>query len=184
MAHPEVHELIVSGGDPWVLSDEKLKALITWVESIGHIRTLRFHTRCPIVLPERITDALIEMLGSTRLQVVVVVHTNHPQALDDQVWAACQRLKSVVTLLNQSVLLKGINDDASVLTELSHRLFACGILPYYLHQLDPVEGGAHFACDEASSKQIYQTLQANLPGYLVPKWVVEMPGADSKRPVR
>lgn len=180
-SNPCINEIILSGGDPLVLDDERLNNLIDQLEKINHINTLRIHTRLPIVIPQRITPALITRLGNSRLNVVIVVHSNHAQELDDSVADAMARLKTTgATLLNQSVLLKGINDNSDLLAALSHRLFQMGVLPYYLHLLDRVQGAQHFDLDEAKAVGIYQRLQAQLPGYLLPKLVREIAGEKHK----
>lgn len=181
MLDPSIHEVILSGGDPLLASDAVLANLLTQLEAIPHVKTLRFHTRLPVVLPERLTDELIQLLSSTSLKTVMVLHSNHAQELDDQVLQACIRLrKTGCILLNQSVLLAGINDDAMILAQLSDRLFACGVLPYYLHLLDKVDGAAHFDISAKKASSIFQTLQTLLPGYLVPKLVREEPGKRHK----
>ncbi|WP_455385428.1 EF-P beta-lysylation protein EpmB [Acidihalobacter prosperus] len=183
-AHPEVDEVILSGGDPLVLDDDKLSALIRELERIPQLRRLRLHTRLPIVLPERIDDALLEWVRGSRLKIVCVVHANHANELDDAVEQALRRLRTAgAELLNQSVLLRGVNDSAQALGRLSERLFDCGVLPYYLHLLDPVAGAAHFHVDDRQAGEVMQELRARLPGYLVPRLVREEAGAPSKTPV-
>lgn len=183
-AHAEVDEVILSGGDPLVLDDDKLSVLIGELERIPHLRRLRLHTRLPIVLPERIDQALLEWVRGSRLQIVCVVHANHANELDAAVEEALRRLRTVgADLLNQSVLLRGVNGSAQTLERLSERLFDCGVLPYYLHLLDPVAGAAHFHIDDHRASGIMQTLRARLPGYLVPRLVREQAGAPSKTPV-
>ena len=184
IANPEIKEVIFSGGDPWVLSDHQLKGWIEMVSSVPHVSLIRFHTRMPVLLPERVTSELLEVLASTRLKVVVVAHANHASALDVQTASAFSDLASIgVTLLNQSVLLKDINDSAEALMDLSYTLFDQGVLPYYIHQLDPVEGAAHFQCSDAIALSIMAKVRATLPGYLVPRLVVEKPGKTSKVPL-
>jgi KamA family protein len=137
-----------------------------------------------VVLPERIDASLLSWLDALPLQKVVVLHANHANEIDASVDAACARLRDAgATLLNQSVLLRGINDDATTLAELSERLFTAGILPYYLHQLDRVQGTAHFEVDEARAQALMDSLRARLPGYLVPRLVREVGGDLSKRPL-
>lgn len=176
-----IEEVIFSGGDPLVASDKRLAAMIEDLASIAHMQRVRFHSRLPIVLPERVTDELIACLTATRLLPVMVVHCNHPNEVDSSVEYAlqCLRYKNV-PLYNQSVLLKTINDDANVLAELQKKLFQCGVQPYYLHLLDRVQGVLHFEVDEATALNVFQQLQAKLPGYLVPKLVREIPGEPSK----
>ena len=178
---PDIHEVILSGGDPLLAPDQILFELIARLEQIKHLHTLRIHTRIPVVFPERITSELLSGLENVSLKRVIVLHVNHPAELDASIVKVCEQLKIVgCTLLNQSVILAGINDDAATLTTLSHRLFDCGVLPYYLHVLDKVKGSAHFDCEPEHIRSIYQTLQASLPGYLVPKLVQEVPGAAHK----
>jgi len=180
-ADASIDEVILSGGDPLALSTPKLAELTGALATIAHIRRLRIHTRLPVVLPERVDDALLDWLASLPFGRVVVVHANHPDELDTPVARACARLAGAgATLLNQSVLLRGINDDAGTLAKLSERLFECGVLPYYLHQLDRVAGTAHFEVDDAAARALAAELTARLPGYLVPKLVREVAGAPSK----
>ncbi len=177
-------EIILSGGDPLSLSDGRLSALLDSLEAIPHLRRLRIHTRHPILLPERVTDELCRRLAACRLPVVVVVHTNHAREIDDGVRAGFRRLReSGLTLLNQSVLLRGVNDDAAILAALSEALFEAGVLPYYLHQLDRVAGAAHFEVDDERALALHRGLRARLPGYLVPRLVREEPGAPAKTPL-
>ena len=183
-AHDEIEEVILSGGDPLVLDDERLSALTRELEAIPHLRRLRIHTRLPIVLPERVNPALLQWLGSTRLQPIMVVHANHANEFDAAVREALSALKQAgITLLNQTVLLRGVNDSAEVLTELSDVLFDSGVLPYYLHLLDRVRGAAHFQVSEPRALELMAQLRARLPGYLVPRLVREIAGEPAKRPV-
>lgn len=183
-ADSSINEVILSGGDPLTLSDERLAALAGALQEIPHIRRLRLHTRQPVVLPSRVDESLLRWLGACRLQKVVVLHMNHAREMDDALREACTRLKTAgVTLLNQSVLLKGVNDSAATLAELSEALFGAGVLPYYLSLLDPVAGAAHFDVPEARAIGLMAELRARLPGYLVPKLVREVAGAPSKMPV-
>ena len=183
-ADTSISELILSGGDPLSLATAKLEELSRGLAGIPHITRLRIHTRLPVVLPERIDDAFGRWLAELPLQKVVVLHVNHANELDGTVDAACQRLRDAgATLLNQSVLLRGVNDDADMLAALSERLFAAGILPYYLHQLDRVQGAAHFEVDDARALALVDAMRQRLPGYLVPKLVREVGGEPSKRPV-
>jgi len=177
-ADNSIHEVILSGGDPLSLSDDKLKSLIDKLEQIPHLRWLRIHTRMPVVLPSRVTDSLIQALSGNRFKQTMVIHANHPHEIEADVIPALQALHhSGMQLLNQSVLLHGINDDALILTELSQRLYSNHVLPYYLHMLDPVAGAAHFAVDISTATDIMETLQARLPGYLVPRLVRETAGS-------
>ena len=179
-----VHEVILSGGDPLSLSDERLAALVRSLEDIPHIKRLRIHTRQPVVLPSRVDDDLSAWLAACRLQKVVVLHANHARELDAPVREACARLRACgATLLNQTVLLRDINDSADALAELSEALFAAQVLPYYLNLLDPVAGAAHFDVTESRALELMAALRARLPGYLVPRLVREVPGAPSKMPV-
>lgn len=184
-ADPSIREVILSGGDPLTLSDGRLATLIDALAGIAHLERVRVHTRLPIVLPSRVTEELCRLLTRTRLAAVVVVHVNHPNEIDEQVNAALERLRAArVTLLNQSVLLRGINDDAAVLVALSERLIAAGVVPYYLHLLDRVEGAAHFDVDVQTATRICAELSRRLPGYLVPRLVREEPGAPAKTVIR
>lgn len=176
-----IREVIYSGGDPLALGDEHL-AWLTWeLAAISHINTLRIHTRLPVVIPDRIDDACLEWLASSRLQVVVVIHCNHANEIDSAVAQAVARLRARgIIVLNQSVLLQGINDSVQALATLSKNLFKIGVLPYYLHLLDSVAGAHHFMVDIIRAKSVHNELQALLPGYLVPKLVREIPNAASK----
>jgi len=179
-----IHEVILSGGDPLSLTDTKLLRLIDMLEGIKHIKRLRIHTRLPVVLPERITSALCDGLASSHLQTVVVLHINHANEIDAAVADVCQKLQHTGSwLLNQSVLLAGVNDSVAALTELSERLGDCDIHPYYLHQLDRVLGAAHFAVPDEVARQLVAKLRDSLPGYLVPKLVREHAGEFSKTPL-
>ncbi|GAA0710041.1 EF-P beta-lysylation protein EpmB [Dyella marensis] len=179
-----ITELILSGGDPLSLATPKLEELSRGLAGIPHVTRLRIHTRLPVVLPERIDDAFLAWFAALPLQKVVVLHANHANEFDAAVDAACRRLREAgATVLNQSVLLKQINDDADTLVKLSERLFAAGVLPYYLHQLDRVQGAAHFEVDDARALVLVEAMRRRLPGYLVPKLVREVGGDASKRPV-
>lgn len=178
---PSVQEAILSGGDPLSLSDRRLARLVAGLDAIPHLRRLRIHTRQPVVLPMRVDADLMRWLSGSRLQKVVVVHVNHPAEIDDEVVAALGRLRECgATLLNQSVLLRGVNDSTEVLAGLSERLFEAGVLPYYLHVLDRVAGAAHFDTGDDRACAIHSALQARLPGYLVPRLVREVPDRPSK----
>lgn len=180
-ADTTLREAILSGGDPLSLSDERLSVLVTELDGVPHLDTLRVHTRQPVVLPSRVDEQLLSWIRATRLRVVFVIHANHPAEIDDEVAAAMSSLRAAgVTLLNQSVLLTGVNDDAGTLARLSHRLFEAGVLPYYLHAADAVQGTAHFAVPDDRAIAIHKSLQAALPGYLVPRLVRETPGRPSK----
>lgn len=183
-ADTTIQEVILSGGDPLLAHDAYLSRCIDDLERISHVQTLRIHTRTPIVLPERITQDLVARLMSARFKVVMVFHTNHAQELDSHVASAVKRLHAAsITLLNQAVLLRGVNDTVAALVELSQALFHLGILPYYLHQLDKVQGAHHFAVEEDKARVLMTALQDSLPGYLVPKFVYEKAGARSKQAV-
>ena len=179
--HTEIREVILSGGDPLVLDDDKLKILCRDLESIPHIKWLRLHTRLPVVLPSRISPSLLEWMQNSRFRITVVIHANHANELGDDEMTALQALQDAnITLLNQSVLLKNINDKASTLIDLSHRLHDVGVMPYYLHLLDQVQGGLHFDVDRVKACKIIDNMRAELPGYLVPRLVAEEKGARSK----
>ncbi len=181
---PEVNEVILSGGDPLISSNSRLKRLIDALEEIPHLSRIRFHTRTPVVLPDRIDAEFISIVENTSLQVIMVLHCNHPQEIDLEFAQAMAHLKQAgVTLLNQSVLLKGVNDSAQILTQLSEALFNAHILPYYLHLLDPVAGASHFDVEESIGASIISDLLVSLPGYLVPKLVREEANQPSKSPI-
>lgn len=179
-----IHEIILSGGDPLSRPDAWLQELVRHLAAIPHLNTLRIHTRYPVVLPERVGPPMLEWLCGTRLDPVVVLHANHAAELTGDCLAAIAQLRDAqVSLLNQSVLLAGVNDDADALEALSRRLFAVGVLPYYLHQLDPVAGAAHFQVEDERGCQLLAELRKRLPGYLVPRFVREVEGADHKIPL-
>jgi len=179
-----VKEVILSGGDPLSVSNDKLAVLLRALEGIETVQCVRIHTRFPIMLPERVDRGLARLLGNSSLKTVIVVHCNHANELDVEVEDALRRVSEHVDLLlNQSVLLRGINDEPTTLVELSERLFSCGVLPYYLHLLDPVAGAAHFQVDETHGQDLVATLRERLPGYLVPRLVRETPGELSKTPI-
>ncbi|HSX62817.1 MAG TPA: EF-P beta-lysylation protein EpmB [Tahibacter sp.] len=183
-ADPGISEVILSGGDPLSLSDAKLAELGRALVAIPHVHRLRIHTRLPVVLPERVDAGLTGWLASLPLQKVVVLHANHTNEFDASVDLACTRLREAgCTLLNQAVLLRGVNDDADALAALSERLFEAGVLPYYLHQLDRVLGAAHFEVDDATARALVETMRHRLPGYLVPRLVREIAGEPSKSPL-
>jgi EF-P beta-lysylation protein EpmB len=183
-ADTSVSEVILSGGDPLSLSDQKLIQLLKHLEKIPHVTTLRLHSRLPIVLPQRINAPFVAQLTASRLQIVMVVHTNHKNEINAEVATALDILRHHdIPLLNQSVLLRKINDNVADLTDLSKTLFAHGVLPYYLHTLDAVQGAAHFEVTKQRTRIIYNELSKQLPGYLLPKLVQELPGAQYKVPV-
>jgi EF-P beta-lysylation protein EpmB len=180
-AAPDIEEVILSGGDPLSLSNRRLSTLLRMLETIPSLRRVRIHTRFPIMLPTRVDRGLLELLAATSLQTIVVVHANHAREIDSAVAGALQALRrNIDQLLNQSVLLRGVNDRADTLVALSERLFECGALPYYLHMLDPVAGAAHFVVEESLALELMQEMRAALPGYLVPRLVREIPGKPSK----
>jgi EF-P beta-lysylation protein EpmB len=180
-ADQTICEVIISGGDPLILPDDRLAGLVTRLAGVPHVRRLRLHTRLPVVLPERVDVALTEWIAACGLPVIVVIHANHPQEINEEVRRALRVLAAAgVSLFNQAVLLRGINDSTDVLEGLSNRLFDCGVLPYYLHLLDRVAGAAHFEVDEHRAVTIMETLRTRLPGYLVPRLVREIEGAPSK----
>jgi len=181
---PSITELILSGGDPLALATSKLEELSAGLTELPQITRLRIHTRLPVVLPDRVDLAMTRWLSGLPLQKVVVLHANHAREIDDSVVEACHRLREAgCTLLNQSVLLRGVNDHASTLAELSETLFAAGVMPYYLHQLDRVQGAAHFEVDDQQALTLVDELRNRLPGYLVPRLVREVAGAPSKLPL-
>jgi EF-P beta-lysylation protein EpmB len=178
---PSLEEIILSGGDPLSLSDSRLTALTDELAKIPHIRRLRLHTRQPVVLPSRVDAGLSAWLRRVPWPVVFVLHANHANEIDETVRAACARLREHgVTLLNQTVLLKGVNDNADALVDLSRALFEAGVLPYYLHVLDKVSGAAHFDLPEERAQELAGALAARMPGYLVPRLVREVEGAPAK----
>lgn len=174
-------EVILSGGDPLTLSTSKLASLVQQLENLSHVKILRIHTRFPVMIPQRITPALVEILTHTRLKVVMVVHINHPNEVDEDVSHAIQLLRNAqIDVFNQSVLLKGINDSVPVLSKLMHRVFEIGVVPYYLHLFDPVAGAHQYDTSETTALVLWKKLQAQLPGYLVPRLVREEPYEPTK----
>lgn len=179
---PSIEEVILSGGDPLTLVDKSIEWLVRQIEPIDHVARIRFHTRLPIMIPDRVTNDFVELLASTRLQPLVVLHANHAAEIDGDVVSACQRLRRVgVPLLNQSVLLRGVNDSAELMENLCRRLINIGVIPYYMHQLDQVAGAAHFHVSKQTGLEIIDKLQSRLPGYAVPRYVEEIAGDTSKR---
>jgi len=179
--HKEVTEIILSGGDPLIISDEKLTHLVSELEQIKHIKRLRIHSRIPSVLPERITGDLLELLQNSRFNVSLVTHINHPNEINQKNRAVFKMIQtSNIQLLNQSVLLADINNNPETLIDLSEKLYETGILPYYLHLLDPVQGAAHFYVKEADARVFLDEMTNSLPGYLVPKLVKEISGEQAK----
>ena len=176
-----LREVILSGGDPLVLDDERLVKLVAGLSAIPHLVRLRIHSRLPVVLPARVTPRLLQILAATRLKPVLVIHANHANEFDAEVGQALARLREAgVVLLNQSVLLRGVNDRVDTLAELSETLFAQGVLPYYLHLLDKAHGTGHFDTAEPDALVLYEGLRRRLPGYLVPKLVRELAGEPYK----
>ena len=177
MSRPEIEEVILSGGDPLILNNHYFKNLLDALNQIPHLKTLRIHSRIPIVLPSRIEDNWLALLDNYAWQKVMVTHCNHAQEIDADVIASIAKLKAHDwTVLNQAVLLKGINDNLDVQVNLSKSLFVSGILPYYLHLLDLVEGAMHFDTLLTEAIELYQSMQTSLPGYLLPRLVRELPG--------
>ncbi len=183
-ADPDIDEVILSGGDPLSLATSKLAELTDALRGIGHIKRLRLHTRLPVVLPERVDVPLLRWLTALPWPVAVVVHANHANEFDAGVDAALAGLRGAgAQLLNQAVLLRGVNDSVQALADLSERGFAAGVLPYYLHQLDRIQGAAHFEVPDDEARKLHAALAARLSGYLVPKLVREIAGDSGKRPL-
>jgi len=179
-----ISEVILSGGDPMSLATAKLRELTQALSTVIHIRRLRIHTRLPIVLPERVDNELETWISELPWPTMIVIHANHANEIDNAVIAACKRLRQTgAMLLNQSVLLRGINDCVTKLAELCERLFDCAVLPYYIHQLDRVAGAAHFAVDDQQAVDLIEKLRCQLPGYLVPRLVREIEGLEYKYPI-
>ena len=177
----KLDEIIFSGGDPLMAKDDELDWLITQLEAIPHLKRLRIHSRLPVVIPARITDTLCKRLQQSRLQNIMVLHINHANEIDDALREACSKLKNAnVTLLNQGVLLRGVNDSAEVLADLSRALFDAGVMPYYLHVLDKVQGAAHFMVPDHEAREIMKALMSLVSGYMVPKLTREIGGEPSK----
>ena len=178
---PEINEVIYSGGDPLAANDNFLRWLTAEIESISHIKRLRIHSRLPVVIPARIDEPLINWLGHTRLKPTFVLHINHANEISTELSQGVDRLKQAgISVLNQSVLLKGINDSSDQLIALSEKLFDAGIMPYYLHMLDPVQGASHFDVSKKHAVEIFHQIQSELPGFLTPKLVQERAGETSK----
>ncbi|HHP8290757.1 TPA: EF-P beta-lysylation protein EpmB [Acinetobacter baumannii] len=183
-SNPDINEVILSGGDPLTLSNRKLALWLERLSSLKQVKILRIHSRVPIVIPNRIDEELISLLKNSRLRIILVVHSNHASELDD---FTCSKLLQLsehhITVLNQAVLLKGVNDSAQTLTDLSYRLFEARVMPYYLHVLDKVKGAQHFDLIPSEIDAIYQDVLVSLPGYLVPKLVREIAGEKNKTPL-
>ena len=183
-ADTSLTEVILSGGDPLLADDDALAGIVAALARIPHVRRLRIHSRLPVVLPSRVDDGLLAVLAESELARVIVIHANHPAELDSDVAAAVRRLAGLpAVVLNQAVLLRGVNDSAAVLRRLSERLIEIGVVPYYLHLLDRVRGAAHFDVAEAEAVAIHAELRKTLPGYAVPRLVRDIPGEPSKTPV-
>jgi EF-P beta-lysylation protein EpmB len=184
LAADRVSEVILSGGDPLALSDQRLGVLFSQLWQLPDLKRLRVHTRMPVVLPSRVTPQLVELLRQSPLPVATVLHVNHPNELDDSVAAALRLLRQGAShLLNQAVLLRGINDSVETLAALCESGYETGILPYYVHLLDKVAGSAHFAVSRRRAVALEAELRNRLPGYLVPRFVTEIPGAKAKLPL-
>ncbi len=180
----DINEVVLSGGDPLSVSNRRFAEWLARLESLPQLKTLRIHTRLPIVVPRRIDDELLQLLKTSRFQIVMVVHCNHPAELDPQTKSQLQRCRDHgITMLNQTVLLHGINDNIDTLVALNEQLFECQVLPYYLHLLDKVEGAAHFDINKQDAVALYRKLMHELPGYLLPKLVCEVAGERHKVPV-
>ena len=183
-AHDEISEVIFSGGDPLMANDNHLAWLVGQIEQIPHVTRLRLHSRLPVVIPNRITASLVALLKNSRLKATMVLHINHPNEINDELILALEPLRAArIPLFNQSVLLRGVNDDAKVLCNLSETLFDAGIQPYYLHLFDAVQGAAHFDVNEADAVAIVNDMLASLPGFLMPKLVREIAGQANKTPI-
>lgn len=181
-ADTSIHEVILSGGDPLSLSNERLAAIGDGLDAIDHVTRVRIHTRTAVVLPERIDDGFVDWIARRRQQCVIVIHANHAREIDADVAARLARLRAAgATLLNQAVLLRGVNDNANTLAALSETLFAAGVMPYYLHLLDRVAGSAHFEVAADRAEALMNTLAGRLPGYLVPRLARESAGATAKQ---
>lgn len=181
---PNITEIILSGGDPLTLTDQRLAQLLSRLKQLPYLRRLRIHTRMPVILPSRVTPDLVNILRNFPLPVTTVLHINHPNELDESVATALHQLRRSNThILNQAVLLKGINDSPETLKKLCEKGFHMGVLPYYVHQLDKVNGSAHFQVSAHRALELEAQLRKQLPGYLVPKFVTETAGEESKMPI-
>jgi EF-P beta-lysylation protein EpmB len=179
--NPEVNEVILSGGDPLMAKDERLHKLVRELEALPQLTRLRIHSRLPVVIPSRLTDGLLTSLTQSRLQVVLVIHANHANEISNDLSAALKKWHNAgIHVLNQSVLLKGVNDSSEALCRLSETLFRANVLPYYLHQLDKVEGASHFEVSDDKAQQLWLDMTRQLPGFLVPKLVREQARKPSK----
>lgn len=183
-ANPQINEVILSGGDPLMANDQHVEWFVRQLETVKSLSRLRIHTRLPVVIPNRLTERLGEVLGNSRLNAIMVLHINHGNEIDEALKQRTEAIKQYgITLLNQAVLLKGINDDVQTQVTLSEKLFDAGILPYYLHLLDKVQGAAHFEVSEEKAKALYGEMLTELPGFLMPKMVREIAEQPSKTPV-
>ena len=180
-SEPSIEEVIFSGGDPLIANDRLLAELVEQIAAIPHVCRLRIHSRLPVVLPDRVTNELLDAINHPDLQTVMVIHSNHGNEIDNIVGDAVAAMRSrEITVLNQAVLLRGVNDNTASLVELSEKLFAAGVLPYYLHLLDKVAGAAHFDLPESDARRLMGEVSTRLPGYLVPRLVREEAGAGAK----
>lgn len=183
-ADASIHEVILSGGDPLTIVDHSLAELAERLAAIPHLKRLRVHSRVPIVIPSRVNNELLAWMRGTRLAPIMVVHSNHPREIDSDVAAALSRMVDAgIVVLNQAVLLRGVNDDFETLRGLCETLVNLRVMPYYLHQLDRVTGAAHFLVEESRGRELIEQLRASLPGYAVPKYVAEIAGHTSKSPL-
>lgn len=180
-ATPELEEVILSGGDPLMVSDSLLGQVLERLSTIRHLKRVRIHTRAPVTMPARIDDGLARAVQLSRLPLIVVTHFNHPREVTMESATACRILRPLTAaLLNQSVLLRGVNDSVETLKALCERVFEAGVLPYYLHQLDKARGTAHFEVSEPAGRRLFAELKAALPGYLVPRYVQDMGDSQGK----
>ncbi len=180
-SEPSISEVILSGGDPLSLNDAHVQYLLNELDKIPHLNRIRFHTRFPMGIPERIDDSFIRLLSSCKKQVIFIIHCNHPQEFDEEIFQCLKRIQLLgIPILSQSVLLRGVNDDVQTLKNLFELLIDNGIMPYYLHQLDRVQGAAHFEVSEEEGRSLMNQLNALLPGYAIPKYVREIPHQPSK----
>jgi EF-P beta-lysylation protein EpmB len=178
---PQIDEVILSGGDPLTVVDDTLAGLAARISQIDHVKRLRIHTRLPVVIPQRVNSDLLTWLRGTRLATIMVVHANHPNEIDEEVADSLTRLVDAgLPVLNQSVLLRGVNDDVDALVQLSRRLVNLRVMPYYLHQLDRVRGAAHFEVSIERGLELVEEMRKQLPGYAVPRFVQEIAGEESK----
>jgi len=179
-----ISEVILSGGDPLSLDNRILEDLLSRLSLLSHVRSVRFHTRFPMGIPERLDSGFLSLFGKFPFQFWFIIHSNHPNEFDEDIFKALKRVRQLgIPILNQSVLLKGVNDQFSVLFELCSKLVDNGIIPYYLHQLDRVQGAAHFEVSEVEGKELIRRLSDSLPGYAVPRYVKEIPGMPGKTPI-